>query len=135
MGECNAPPLFLTHTEGTMKNKKQVLIGLETEKNFIDFIENLGFKGIKVGAAYDMHQHFDVNISAICSSLSLVYENCGKTYYISTLNWSLSDNLEVRNAKNVIVKTNKMIKFKVLYDKNWGLQQKIKIEQLRRETS
>ena len=47
-----------------MKNKKQVLIGLETERNFIDFIENLGFKGIKVGAAYDMHQHFDVNISA-----------------------------------------------------------------------
>ena len=47
-----------------MKNKKQVLIGLETEKNFIDFIENLGFKGIKVGAAYDMHHHFDVNISA-----------------------------------------------------------------------
>ena len=64
MGECKNSPFLLTHTEGTMKNKKQVLIGLETEKNFIDFIENLGFKGIKVGAAYDMHQHFDVNISA-----------------------------------------------------------------------
>ena len=44
----------------------------------------------------------DVNISAICSSLSLVYENCGKTYYISTLNWSLSDNLEVRKIWNTV---------------------------------
>jgi len=48
---------------------------------------------------------------------------------------AVADNIEVRNAKNVIVKTNRIIKFKVLYDKNRGLQQKIKIEQLRRETS
>ena len=46
---------------------------------------------------------------------------------------AVADNIEVRNAKNVIVKTNKKISFKLLYDKNKSLQKKIKIEQLRRE--
>ena len=48
---------------------------------------------------------------------------------------AVADNIEVRNAKNIIVKTNKKIKFNLLYDKNRSLQKKIKIEQLRRETS
>jgi len=48
---------------------------------------------------------------------------------------AVADNIEVRNAKNVIIKTNKKIKFNLLYDKNKTLQKKIKIEQLRRETS
>jgi NAD+ kinase len=48
---------------------------------------------------------------------------------------AVADNIEVRNAKNVIVKTNKKIKFNLLYDKNRSLQKKIKIEQLRGETS
>ena len=48
---------------------------------------------------------------------------------------AVADNIEVRNAKNVIIKTNKKIKFNLLYDKNKSLQKKIKIEQLRRETS
>ena len=48
---------------------------------------------------------------------------------------AVADNFEVRNAKNVIIKTNKKIKFNLLYDKNRSLQKKIKIEQLRRETS
>ena len=48
---------------------------------------------------------------------------------------AVADNIEVRNAKNVIVKTNKKIKFNLLYDKNKSLQKKIQIEQLRRETS
>ena len=48
---------------------------------------------------------------------------------------AVADNVEVRNAKNVIVKTNKKIKFNLLYDKSKSLQKKIKIEQLRRETS
>ena len=48
---------------------------------------------------------------------------------------AVADNIEVRNAKNVIVKTNKKIKFNLLYDKNRSLQKKIKIEELRRETS
>ena len=47
---------------------------------------------------------------------------------------AVADNIEVRNAKNIIVKTNKKIKFNLLYDKNKSLQKKIKIEQLRRET-
>ena len=47
---------------------------------------------------------------------------------------AVADNIEVRNAKNVVVKTNKKIRFKLLYDKNRSLQQKIKIEQLRKET-
>ena len=46
---------------------------------------------------------------------------------------AVADNLEVRNAKSIVIKTNNKIKFKLLYDKNRGLQKKIKIEQLRRE--
>ena len=47
----------------------------------------------------------------------------------------MADNIEVRNAKNVIIKTNQKIKFNLLYDKNRSLQKKIKLEQLRKETS
>jgi len=46
---------------------------------------------------------------------------------------AVADNLEVRNAKSIIVKTNYKIKFNLLYDKNRSLQKKIKIEQLRKE--
>ena len=48
---------------------------------------------------------------------------------------AVADNLEVRNAKSISIKTHKKIKFNLLYDKNRSLQKKIKIEQLRRETS
>ncbi len=48
---------------------------------------------------------------------------------------AVADNLEVRNAKSIVVKTNNKIKFNLLYDKNRSLQKKIKIEQLRRETN
>ena len=48
---------------------------------------------------------------------------------------AVADNIEVRNAKNITIKTNKKIKFNLLYDKNRSLQKKIKLEQLRRETS
>ena len=48
---------------------------------------------------------------------------------------AVADNVEVRNAKNIIVKTNQKIKFNLLYDKNRSLQKKIKIEQLRKEIS
>ena len=48
---------------------------------------------------------------------------------------AVADNIEVRNAKNIIVKTNQKIKFNLLYDKNKSLQKKIKVEQLRNETS
>ena len=47
---------------------------------------------------------------------------------------AVADNIEVRNAKNIVVKTNKKIKFLLLYDKNKSLQKKIQLEQLRRET-
>ncbi len=48
---------------------------------------------------------------------------------------AVADNLEVRNAKSITIKINNKIKFNLLYDKNRSLQKKIKIEQLRRETS
>ena len=48
---------------------------------------------------------------------------------------AVADNVEVRNAKNIIIKTNQKIKFNLLYDQNRSLQKKIKIEQLRKETS
>ena len=46
---------------------------------------------------------------------------------------AVADNLEVRNAKSIIIKINNKIKFNLLYDKNRSLQQKLKIEQLRKE--
>ena len=48
---------------------------------------------------------------------------------------AVADNLEFRNAKKIIIKTNNKIRFKLLYDKSKSLQKKIKVEQLRRETS
>ena len=46
----------------------------------------------------------------------------------------VADNLEVRNIKNVTIKTNNSIKFKLLYDRNSILTKKIKLEQIRKET-
>ena len=43
----------------------------------------------------------------------------------------VADNVEVRNIKNVKIKINNLIKFKLLYDKNYSLDKKIKLEQLR----
>ena len=48
---------------------------------------------------------------------------------------AVADNLEFRNVKEVIIKTNKKIKFNLLYDSNRSLQKKIKIEQIRKEIS
>ena len=48
---------------------------------------------------------------------------------------AVADNIEIRNAKNIVVRTNQKIKFNLLYDKNKSLQKKIKLEQLRKETS
>ena len=48
---------------------------------------------------------------------------------------AVADNLEVRNAKSIIVKTNYKIKFNLLYDSSRSLEKKIKIEQLRKETN
>ena len=48
---------------------------------------------------------------------------------------AVADNLEIRNAKKIVVKSNKKIKFKLLFDQNRSLHKKIKIEQLRNETN
>jgi NAD+ kinase len=48
---------------------------------------------------------------------------------------AVADNFEVRNAKIVIIQLNKKISFELLYDKNNSLYKKIKIEQVRKETS
>tara|TARA_B110000858_G_C17760327_1_gene454211 strand:- start:787 stop:1557 length:771 start_codon:yes stop_codon:yes gene_type:complete len=48
---------------------------------------------------------------------------------------AVADNIEFRNAKIITVKTNQKIKFNLLYDRKRSLEKKIKIEQLRRETS
>jgi len=47
---------------------------------------------------------------------------------------AVADNVEDRNAKKIIIKIEKKIKFNLLYDKNRSLQKKIKLEQLRKET-
>ena len=48
---------------------------------------------------------------------------------------AVADNIEVRNAKTIAIKTNKKIKFNLIFDKNRSLQKKIKVEQLRNETT
>ena len=48
---------------------------------------------------------------------------------------AVADNLEVRNAKHIVIKKDKVVKFNLLFDKNRSLQKKIKIEQLRKEIS
>ena len=48
---------------------------------------------------------------------------------------AVADNNELRNAKLISIKTNKKIKFNLLYDSNRSLQKKIKIEQIRKETN
>ncbi|MDA9710352.1 NAD kinase [Candidatus Pelagibacter sp.] len=46
---------------------------------------------------------------------------------------AVADNQEVRNAKKIIIKKHKNIKFNLLYDRNRSLDQKLKIEQLKKE--
>ena len=46
---------------------------------------------------------------------------------------AVADNVEVRNAKKIIIKTQNKIKFNLLYDTSSSLQKKIKLEQLRKE--
>jgi NAD+ kinase len=48
---------------------------------------------------------------------------------------AVADNFEVRNAKIITIQSNKKIIFDLLYDKNNSLFKKIKIEQVRKETS
>ena len=48
---------------------------------------------------------------------------------------AVADNLEVRNAKTISIQSNKKIIFELLYDNNNSLFKKIKIEQVRKETS
>ena len=48
---------------------------------------------------------------------------------------AVADNIEVRNIKEVDIRINNLIKFKLLYDKNNSLSKKIKLEQIKKETS
>jgi NAD+ kinase len=48
---------------------------------------------------------------------------------------AVADNIEVRNAKKIIIKVQNKLKFNLLYDTSSSLQKKIKLEQLRRETN
>ena len=48
---------------------------------------------------------------------------------------AVADNYQVRNVKTVTIQSNKNIIFDLLYDKNNSLYKKIKIEQVRKETS
>ena len=48
---------------------------------------------------------------------------------------AVADNSEVRNAKIISIKTNKKVKFNLLYDQNRSLQKKINLEQIRKEVN
>ncbi len=47
---------------------------------------------------------------------------------------AVADNVEIRNAKKILIKVQTKIKFSLLYDKNRSLHKKINLEQLRKET-
>jgi len=47
---------------------------------------------------------------------------------------AVADNIEVRNIKDIAIRIEKSITFKLLYDSNSSLKKKIKLEQLRRQT-
>ena len=47
-----------------MKNFKQAINGLETELRFCDYMNVCGFQAVKVGPAYDIKHHYDININA-----------------------------------------------------------------------
>ena len=47
---------------------------------------------------------------------------------------AVADNVEIRNAKKIVIKVQNKIRFNLLYDKSNSLQKKIKIEQIRKET-
>ena len=47
---------------------------------------------------------------------------------------AVADNVEIRNAKKIIIKSHNKIRFNLLYDKSRSLQKKIKLEQIRKET-
>ena len=140
-----------------LKNAIHILNNIErdsvnTDKTFlcetrvIDFIER-----------YCSKLSINKELTKLCQFIALKIEQnnimpentphsvaAGIVYFVSqscNLNISkrpisaVADNIEVRNAKNIIIKTNQKIKFNLLYDQNKSLQKKIKIEQLRRETS
>ena len=46
---------------------------------------------------------------------------------------AVADNIEVRNIKNIDIKINRSIHFKLLYDEESSLIKKIKLEQLRKQ--
>ena len=48
---------------------------------------------------------------------------------------AVADNIEVRNAKTIRIKSINKMKFNLLYDSNKSLQKKINLEQIRRETN
>ena len=48
---------------------------------------------------------------------------------------AVADNTEIRNAKEITVEVDKKIKFVLMYNKSASLNKKIKLEQLKKETS
>ena len=48
---------------------------------------------------------------------------------------AVADNIEVRNAKTIRIKSINKMKFNLLYDSNKSLQKKINLEQIRKETN
>ena len=47
---------------------------------------------------------------------------------------AVADNIELRNIKSLVIKTNKKLKINLLYDSERSLVNKIKLEQLRKNT-
>ena len=65
--------------------------------------------------------------------------NDSHTVYIKNLDFKkrpisvVADNIEIRNALRITVKSKKNISFNLLYNSNRSLEKKIKLEQIKRE--
>ena len=117
---------FLSNERKKIFNKIKLK---DFDKKNNESIKNISFSDLSL---FDYHYNFTDEIPKIVLVDKYIYK-------INIINGVCKnyedDNIEIRNAKSISININKKIVFKLLYDKSRSLQKKIKIEQLRRETS
>jgi len=48
---------------------------------------------------------------------------------------AVADNIEVRNVKSLVIKLDRKVKIKILFDKNRNLSKKIALEQIKKNNN
>ena len=113
-----------------------------SEDNIIEALDNyFGTKKFKPGGAVVLERLWIGGPKDMTHRLVFLWELGNQGFEEGELNLNsikrpvsaVADNIEVRNAKNITVKTNKKIKFNLLYNSNSSLEKKIKLEQIKKE--